>query len=153
MVIQSKSPYDGSTVYTTYGHLKQRNYSVGQTVAEGAVIGLSGGGPGDSCPGNSTGSHLHFQIDKSSSPWFPLGYVDQADTNFEVNQHNYNPMLYVTGKYNWTFDQAGFSEYWAAYNASSSGVGSGVYWIDGNADPSIRRDQTVACGLPKPCSG
>ncbi|WP_055532368.1 M23 family metallopeptidase [Streptomyces graminilatus] len=41
--------------YTQYGHLSFINVSVGQTVAPGQQIGLSG------ATGNVTGAHLHFE--------------------------------------------------------------------------------------------
>ncbi|MFI1397149.1 M23 family metallopeptidase [Streptomyces sp. NPDC020681] len=45
---------DGS--YTQYGHLSSISVSVGQSVAAGQRIGLSGS------TGNSTGPHLHFEV-------------------------------------------------------------------------------------------
>ncbi len=58
--------------------------------------------------------------------------------------------------YNWTFEQAGFAEYWQAVNVSNQGVSSGIFWIDGNSDPWIWRNGTVPCDVfisgGKPCS-
>jgi murein DD-endopeptidase MepM/ murein hydrolase activator NlpD len=42
--------------YTLYGHLTRPVVSVGQTVAEGQQIGVSG------ATGNVTGPHLHFEV-------------------------------------------------------------------------------------------
>lgn len=61
---------------------------VGDWVTTGTQIGRSGGGSGDMCRGNSTGSHLHFQLDKedgSAEPRFPAGgALNQRDTDFQV---------------------------------------------------------------------
>ncbi|MEK7123413.1 MAG: M23 family metallopeptidase [Patescibacteria group bacterium] len=155
IVTQSTSPYTGETIYVTYAHLRSRIYSVGQFVNEGVVIGQSGGAAGDSCPGNSTGAHLHFQIDKNdgnNEPWWPAN-VNQADTAFEVTGKTFNPIVFVTGRYNWTFDQDGFYEYWTTVNIASSSVSSGIFQVDGNLDPYIWRNGTVSCGgFARPCS-
>lgn len=154
VVVQSTSPYNSSeTIYTTYAHLKARYYT-GGWVNEGTIIGQSGGGSGDTCPGNSTGPHLHFQIDKNDGnyePWYPAN-VNQADSSFEVTTKTYNPVVFVAGRYNWTFDQNNFSEYWTAVNAQSWGVSGGNLWIDGYLDPWVWRDGTVSCGMSRPCS-
>ncbi len=95
IIIQTTSPYTGETVYVSYAHLRERLVSSG-SISEGTLIGRSGGGSGDLCPGNSTGSHLHFQIDKNhgaSKPWGPSS-VNQPDSNFEVTQYTYNPVIF-----------------------------------------------------------
>ncbi|WP_190037239.1 M23 family metallopeptidase [Streptomyces fructofermentans] len=58
--------------YTQYGHLSSIGVSVGQTVAPGAQIGLSG------ATGNVTGAHLHFEARTSAeygSDIDPIGYL------------------------------------------------------------------------------
>lgn len=56
---------DGSTFYTLYGHMINGSIqvTVGETVEQGRVLGTMGS------TGNSTGSHLHFEVrlDKNSS--------------------------------------------------------------------------------------
>jgi murein DD-endopeptidase MepM/ murein hydrolase activator NlpD len=59
-------------MYTQYGHLSSLSVSVGQTVAAGRQIGLSG------ATGNVTGPHLHFEA--RTAPWYgadvdPLAYL------------------------------------------------------------------------------
>jgi murein DD-endopeptidase MepM/ murein hydrolase activator NlpD len=71
-------------------------------VKRGDIIGLSGGCLGHANAGNSTGCHLHFQIDRETqgatgktmvaSPWFPES-VHRKDDNFVVYLHTFNPML------------------------------------------------------------
>ncbi|MEV0779580.1 M23 family metallopeptidase [Streptomyces sp. NPDC050433] len=61
---------DGS--YTQYGHLSSLGVSVGQSVAPGTQIGLSGS------TGNTTGPHLHFEARTSAeygSDIDPVAYL------------------------------------------------------------------------------
>ena len=54
---------DGSVFYSFYAHLSQIYMFQGQSVRQGAVIGLEGGDPdNDPNPGSSNGHHLHFEI-------------------------------------------------------------------------------------------
>jgi murein DD-endopeptidase MepM/ murein hydrolase activator NlpD len=58
--------------YTLYGHLTRPVVSVGQTVAEGQQIGVSG------ATGNVTGPHLHFEV--RTTPYYgsdidPVAYM------------------------------------------------------------------------------
>ncbi|MDO0924761.1 LysM peptidoglycan-binding domain-containing M23 family metallopeptidase [Streptomyces sp. TG1A-8] len=58
--------------YAQYAHLSQLSVSAGQTVAEGAQLGLSG------ATGNVTGPHLHFEIRTTpdyGSDVDPVGYL------------------------------------------------------------------------------
>lgn len=56
--------------YTTlYGHLSSISVKVGQVVEKGSVIGIMGS------TGNSTGTHLHFEVEKNGSLVNPLSYV------------------------------------------------------------------------------
>lgn len=54
---------------TLYGHLSSINVEVGQVVEKGSVIGIMGS------TGNSTGTHLHFEVEKNGSLENPLSYV------------------------------------------------------------------------------
>ena len=63
-VIQS-----GDGMVIRYGHLSETSVEVGQTVAQGDLLGLSGN------TGNSTGPHLHFEMRVNDEVVDPLEYV------------------------------------------------------------------------------
>jgi hypothetical protein len=119
-------------------------------VSTGTPIGESGGddgdpnnpNDGDDCYGYSTGSHLHFQIDKThpgvNYPYFPSN-VDTPDNSFTVTNYTYNPIIFITGGYRWTFWQNNNREGWNLFNLQSWGVSGGALWMDGQNDPYIRR--------------
>ncbi|MCB0013618.1 MAG: peptidoglycan DD-metalloendopeptidase family protein [Anaerolineales bacterium] len=56
VVIQHDFLYLGQAVFTLYGHLSEVYVAVGQTVAAGELIALSGG------TGVADGPHLHFEV-------------------------------------------------------------------------------------------
>lgn len=57
--------------YTTlYGHLSSIDVEVGQVVEKGSVIGIMGS------TGNSTGTHLHFEVEKNGELVNPLSYIN-----------------------------------------------------------------------------
>ncbi len=59
----------GNGWHTLYAHFREINVSCGQAVEQGAVIGLAGS------TGNSTGSHLHFEIRGETGKVNPWGYL------------------------------------------------------------------------------
>jgi murein DD-endopeptidase MepM/ murein hydrolase activator NlpD len=59
----------GGAMSTCYGHQSSIGVSVGTTVSQSQVIGLSGN------TGNSTGPHLHFEVRINGSPVDPMGYL------------------------------------------------------------------------------
>ncbi len=61
---------------TIYGHLSAMYVSPGQLIAQGHVIGLSGGTPGTSGAGwMTTGPHLHFEVHKDGKSVNPLSVL------------------------------------------------------------------------------
>ena len=54
---------------TVYAHLSSIGVSVGQVVAQGAKIGVMGS------TGNSTGTHLHFEVLKNGALVNPLSVL------------------------------------------------------------------------------
>lgn len=137
VVIQAINPLRTSeNIYLVYAHMKERVVNTGNSVAEGQLIGLSGGATTDVCHGSATGPHLHFQIDKNwavgqTIPWVPgIGNTNTKDTSNRVPQYTYNPLVLLQGGYWWNFEEIGFKEYWKTYDASSNGVSGGSLWLD-----------------------
>lgn len=58
--------YHGSGNTTLYAHMSSRKVSVGQSVKQGDVLGITGS------TGNSTGPHLHFEIKENDTIINPL---------------------------------------------------------------------------------
>lgn len=162
VVVRAANPWNPTeNLYFTYAHLKSRIYAngqpvqVGQWAGTGAQIGLSGGASGDPCRGNSTGSHLHFQIDKDADPepWFPAsGALNQRDTDFQVTAKTYNPVVFVTGGYRWSFNKFQERELWDITNLQNWGVSNDALWVDGIGDTYISRGGDTNCGQACPCS-
>lgn len=60
----------GNGIESYYGHLQNRTVSVGDTVKQGEIIGLSGK------TGKVTGAHLHFQLTYKERTVDPEKYID-----------------------------------------------------------------------------
>ncbi len=61
---------NGTTYKTLYAHLSSFNVSTGQSVSQGQVIGNMGS------TGNSTGTHLHFEIRNANDATYnPCAYI------------------------------------------------------------------------------
>ncbi len=65
IVIRHDSVPNYGTLYSSYSHLSNRLVKVGDVVKRDQQIGKVGS------TGNSTTSHIHFQIDKKDAPFFP----------------------------------------------------------------------------------
>lgn len=61
----------GNGWQTLYAHLSQWNVGCGQSVLKGNIVGLGGS------TGNSTGPHLHFEINLNGTRPNPLAYLPQ----------------------------------------------------------------------------
>ena len=66
-----------------YGHLSKLFVKKGEEVYAGQVIGLSGGIPGTSGAGQSSGAHLHFEI--------------RIPGHLDNNLYNIDPIEYLDG--------------------------------------------------------
>jgi murein DD-endopeptidase MepM/ murein hydrolase activator NlpD len=165
VVIRATNPYTNSGyVYFVYAHLSEIHVAKNTTVLTGQVIGRSGGNWNDSGKGAAQGPHLHFQIDKSMSTSLPSPYsvsfarIDsEIDSDFEVMNSTYSPMVFVQGGYRWEFQRTDTEpwkreELWRAVNVASSGVSGGAFWMDGNYDPWLERGAVrLYCGENAPC--
>lgn len=68
-IILAHRAADGSVLETLYGHLSLVGVKKGDSVVQGQVIGLEGS------TGNSTGSHLHFELRKGGQPIDPAPFL------------------------------------------------------------------------------
>lgn len=164
LVIRSQHPdKPWLTIRQVFAHLRTRAYSsgvavsVGDYVTAGTEIGKSGGNPdSDKCAGYSTGSHLHYQIDKDDAneePYYPSpGILNYRDDNFVVTAQTYNPIVLLQGGYKWSFNRRNNRELWDLHNWESWGVSDGAMWMDNSNDPYVRRGGSTNCGLSRPCS-
>ena len=59
----------GGGLATAYGHQSRIAVGIGQTVAQGDIIGYVGS------TGHSTGPHLHFEVRVNGRAVDPLGYL------------------------------------------------------------------------------
>jgi len=60
---------NGGNIATAYAHQSQIAVSLGQSVAQGDVIGYTG------CTGHCLGPHLHFEVRVNGAPVDPLRYL------------------------------------------------------------------------------
>ena len=98
-VVVIKHVWNNQILYTTYAHLSHIDVEVGDVVEEGHLIGKVGD------TGNTTGPHLHFQIETnqdSNHPYFPkwcAGSIDEIvneGTCFsQVRENTLDPILFL----------------------------------------------------------
>lgn len=68
--IRCNAKYKGKTVRCLYAHLMAVYVTVGDQISDGQMIGLSGN------TGNSTGPHLHFEVQVNNQRANPLNWLD-----------------------------------------------------------------------------
>lgn len=73
--VEIRHNINGRTIYTRYGHMRDRTVAIGENVVAGTVIGHQGN------TGGSTGEHLHFEV--------------RLDSN--ANGYDTNPLPYLLG--------------------------------------------------------
>lgn len=76
----------GNGFISRYCHCKDIKVSLGQTVKQGEVVGLSGGGKGDKGAGRSTGAHLHFELKKNGQLVDPLDYIGAEIGQYDLSK-------------------------------------------------------------------
>ncbi len=94
-----------ATYYSNYLHLSELSVTKGQTVKEGDIIGKTGN------TGQSTGEHLHFQIDVADAPFHPywpfsfkdaqtlgLGFMEAVNRGLGIEngvRYTVNPLVFL----------------------------------------------------------
>jgi len=110
VIIRHDNVTDGTTgtagtYYSCYLHLSEFSVAAGQAVAEGDVIGKAGN------TGQSTGEHLHFQIDRADAPFHPywpftfkeardvgLGFMEAVNKGLGIDnarKYTVNPLVFL----------------------------------------------------------
>ncbi|OIO52916.1 hypothetical protein AUJ46_06610 [Candidatus Peregrinibacteria bacterium CG1_02_54_53] len=103
------NPARTTELYSNYAHLSVAFVNPGDIIEKGEQIALSGQ------TGDTTGPHLHFQIDRSDAPWHPYwpftteelraaGYsttqaIDRGFHSDRGTSFTVNPLLYVQADY------------------------------------------------------
>ena len=121
--------------YTSgYCHMKKINVQRGQTIQQGDVIGISGGGASDPGKGRSDGPHLHFTLRKDGQLVDPMKFLGKegivsnstvtgstSSSNSSASEDAYN---YATGNQtDSSEDSSKFPEYAKIAGSVSSATG------------------------------
>ncbi|OQY48379.1 MAG: hypothetical protein B6242_02445 [Anaerolineaceae bacterium 4572_78] len=148
--LPNREGYQGTT-FSAYTHLYTvtDGLEAGGKVLRGTIIGEQGS------TGNSSGTHLHFQIDKDRSirpfnhPYW-LGDPDSGDTPL-VAQYTYNPMRLIEAHSVETeFDYNLHTEYYSNQNLTEPS--SEEYYSETEIDFEWFDSSPIPYGTPAPFS-
>lgn len=135
-----KGSVHGKIRYVQVAHLSRLDVRTGQVVKIGKQLGLSGGIPGQWGAGNSTGAHVHFQVNRSS---FWSDHVDPLPAIGAESGDRMDPAAYFMGA-------TGAHITWLGQRLVSHGFGKhyqkGPGPIFGEADKANVRDFQKAQG-------
>lgn len=81
----------GETFYSIYGHLGAASVKAGETITAGQMIGTVG------MSGNTSGAHLHLQIDRGEpgEAFHEVYWPASLPSRSEANLHTVNPATFV----------------------------------------------------------
>lgn len=112
------NPSATCSLCSCYEHLSELAVSLGQTVAEGDVLGKTGNTGNTSKSATTTGEHLHFQIDRPNAPYHAywpytlaeakaqgFTFLRAADAGLGIErarQWTVNPLVYLDALANGT---------------------------------------------------
>lgn len=90
VILEHRAP-DGETYYSVYGHLGSASVRTGASVAAGQTVGLVG------MTGNTTGPHLHLQIDRGEpdETHHEIYWPAALPSRSAVELHTINPMEFI----------------------------------------------------------
>jgi biotin carboxyl carrier protein len=77
-------------IQTGYCHMKKINVKPGNTVRQGDVIGISGGGANDPGKGRSDGPHLHFTCRKNGTLVDPMSCIGKEGVLSPLSSNSNN---------------------------------------------------------------
>ena len=123
--VELKHNVDGIEIYTFYAHLSSIGVEEGQQVEQGYIIAKEGGDPyTDQNAGNSTGHHLHFEVEQ-------VIYNDNVDIDIEIEKRGF---IETQGKDNIYYDFKNIH--------NNSNVALDIFtWIDVIPTDAVRIDK------------